>query len=211
MKNMLGMPCYKNHSQWITCLSGKRRMRANYPNTMSETITKQFCHVRSLITLESSYQKQVVRRSNVPLSAKIFCEVCGSSYGPRTWHTGNKNSKQYKHRARVWHCHKLTACGTFHVYDEPLEMALDAAVRDFWDKRQDIMEVLEDILGVDVSQNIRDVSSDRNDVGMIVEKIIVRKDRRLDFTFIDDSGFEYELGDWTPRGSPAGRRKRAKD
>jgi hypothetical protein len=72
------------------------------------------------------------------------------------------------------------------------------------------MEVLDNILGIDVSQYIEDAVSDRNDMGMIIEKIIVRKDRRLDFTFIDGSKFEYELGDWTPKGSPAGRRKRTK-
>lgn len=119
----------------------------------------------------------------------------GGAYGATTVHSDSRKGE---------------ACGTPHVYDELLEMALDAAVRNFLDKRQDIIEVLGNILGVQVSQHIGDAASDRNDMGMIVEKIIVRKDRRLDFTFIDGSKFKYELGDWTPKGSPAGRRKKAK-
>lgn len=95
------------------------------------------------------------------------------------------------------------------MYDELLRMALAAAVRNYLDKQSDIIKVLENILGIDVSRYIGDVVSDRNDMGMIIEKIIVRKDRRLDFTFIDGSRFEYELGDWTPKGSPAGRPGRA--
>lgn len=150
-------------------------------------------------------QNQVVRRINVSLSAKTFGEVCGIYYGPRTWHA----YKVSKEREPVWQCQKRTACGTPHDYDERLGMALDGAVRNFWDKRQDIIEVLENILGIQVSQYIGDAFSDRNNMGIIVEKIIVRKVKWHNFTFIDGSKFKYGLGDWTSKGSPAGRRGRA--
>ncbi|ERK34949.1 hypothetical protein I131_13370 [Enterococcus faecium CRL1879] len=149
---------------------------------------------------------QVVRRSNVPLSAKMFCEICGNYYGPRTWHA-YKGSKE---RERVWQCQKRTACGTPHVYDELLGDGTRCSGEEFLDKRQDIIEVLEDFLGIQIGQYIGDVSSDRNDMAMIIEKIIVRKNRWLDFTFIDGSRFEYELGVWTPKGSQAGSPERAK-
>ena len=70
--------------------------------------------------------------------------------------------------------------------------------------------MLEDFLGIQIGQYIGDVSSDRNDMAMIIEKIIVRKNRWLDFTFMDGSRFEYELGVWTPKGSPAGSPESAK-
>lgn len=89
-------------------------------------------------------------------------------------------------------------------------MALDGSGEEFLDKRQDIIEVLEDFLGIQIGQYIGDVSSDRNDMAMIIKKIIVRKNRWLDFTFIDGSRFEYELGVWTPKGSSAGSPERVK-
>ncbi|WP_259763197.1 recombinase family protein [Lactococcus lactis] len=60
-------------------------------------------------------KNQVVRGSKIPLTGKIFCGICGNRFGPRTWHATNSKDKQYKYRARVWQCKRLTACEESHM------------------------------------------------------------------------------------------------
>ena len=146
------------------------------------------------------------RATHDPMGKKIICQECGSCYGLRTWHASNPKDKQYKYRARVWQCKQLTACSAPHLYDEQLVKMLDEAIRQVFSQRGDLIEVLSDILGFDVSEKITEFKTgSREDVALIIEKIVVGKDRSLIFMSIDGCEVELLMDTWTPTSDRIGR------
>lgn len=140
-------------------------------------------------------QNQTIRMASVPLSGKIFCGVCGQRFGPRPWHA----YKDGHQKATVWQCRKRTACETPHIYDDHLRLLLNEIIRQVFRESINLVEQLSDILETNLTPYLEDFHCvARADVSMIVERIIVKKDRELDFTFVDGSELKLVMGVWTP-------------
>ena len=133
-------------------------------------------------------QSQTVRRASVPLSGKIFCGVCGERFGPRTWHATKPKDKNYKYRTRVWQCKQLTTCSAPHIYDDQLGAMLDETIRQVFRQRDNLIEILNGVLGFDVGARISEFKIvSREEVAMIIEKAIVTKWTGVRLILIDGS------------------------
>lgn len=124
-----------------------------------------------------------------PVCRKITCQECGNYYGPRTWHAYKLKRKQKScHKAKVWKCRTRTTCGTPHIYDGHIGVILSDIIRLILQMREDLSEVLNEILGFDVDGKSAEFKiGSRDDVAMIIEKIVVSKDRKLMITLLDGS------------------------
>lgn len=141
-------------------------------------------------------QSQIIRRASVPFSGKIFCGVCGERFGPRPWHA----YKDSLHKATVWQCKKRTACGTPHIYDEYLGLLLDGVMRQVFMERGDLVEQLSNILEADIRPYLADFHcAERAEVSVIVEKMVVKKNNRLEAKLIDGSTLVVEISGWSPK------------
>ena len=122
-------------------------------------------------------------------SDKLVCEVCGDYFTRRTWHATSENSKDSHNREEVWQCKKLTKCKTPHVYDKRLMMGIEEAIR--WKVKQS--RELAELVGTD------EVLINLIDAAIVIESILVKKDRTLLFHFLDGDEHIFELGWWTPK------------
>ncbi len=104
------------------------------------------------IVTEEQYllaQEELKRRSETPglistsncFSGRIICGDCGSSFGPKLWHSNSK------YRRVIWQCnHKFQGehkCQTPHLYEEDIKNAFMSVVAEVLENRESIIANLE--------------------------------------------------------------------
>lgn len=84
--------------------------------------------VFDLVQAEIKHRDEVrIKCGETLFLGRVFCEECGSSFGPKVWHSTDK------YRRIVWRCNSKyergTRCSTGHVTEEQLKDAFSRAVR----------------------------------------------------------------------------------
>ena len=115
-------------------------------------------------------------RNNSPISGKLLCDDCGSTYGPKVWHSTSK------YRKVIWQCndkfnkeHEIK-CSTPNIQEEDIKklylVALNEILGDKHMLIEDIREVKEKLFDADYHKEMVETSNDMKLINELYKKTI---------------------------------------
>lgn len=115
-------------------------------------------------------------RNNSPISGKLLCGDCGSTYGPKVWHSTSK------YRKVIWQCndkfnkeHEIK-CSTPNIQEEDIKklylVALNEILGDKHMLIEDIREVKEKLFDADYHKEMVETSNDMKLINELYKKTI---------------------------------------
>lgn len=161
------------------------------------------------------------RYSGITLfSSKIICGECGSTYGPRPWHSTSYNNLVWQCRRRLI---KGTKCRAFNIYDQLLHYAVHDIAMDEVCRRNIAQHVAEAVLPLLPkerrrlilkwlrnlrSRDIWSLQSDEDDIALIIDHMIVMENGAAEIHLIDGSRRKYTFPEFYPAKHKAERQMR---
>ena len=151
------------------------------------------------------------------LSSKVVCGECGSTYGPRPWHSTSYNHLVWQCRRRIV---KYNKCPAYNVYDKLLHFAIhDMAMEELCRRNisKTVGKALLPIVADDKKKNLqkwlqnfklRDIwllQSDEDDLALVIEHILVYADGRAEMHWLDGEVQEYKLPQFRPAWYKVGK------
>ncbi len=145
------------------------------------------------------------------LSSKVLCGCCGSTYGPRPWHSTSYNNPVWQCRERV---KKNGTCDhRTNIYDKLLHYCIHDVARNLSVERGVIKTVRRILLAImDASRHaelrrwLRDFKnreawtflSDEDDLSLIICKMTVMQKGTLKFELLDGTSLTYRIPKYKP-------------